>query len=498
MYLLICEILLLGCSSNPKEENIREPEVRPPAVAGAWYPANKQELQLMVQGFLDKVKVDKVDGDIYGFMVPHAGYVYSGQTAAYAFKQILGRRYNTVILIGPPHRAYIRGVSIYAEGYFKTPLGLVEVDADLSNKIIKESKHFSFTKATHIEEHSLEAELPFLQMVLKDFKIVPVLIGQVGIDVCEELSKAILKYIKGRKDVLIVASSDMSHYPRYEDACVVDNATLESIKSFNPYEVIKVSEQQLNKGVAELHCTLCGELAVITTMMVAKGLGANEVKVLNYANSGDLPIGDKNRVVGYGAVAFYKKEVRPQMEKTEFKLLDEDAQKELLRIARTAIESYVKTGKITEFKPKYPVLNECRGVFVTLTENGQLRGCIGHHDADVPLSKLVPEMAISAACKDYRFAPVSETELKDIKIKISVYLCKVYEIKDISEYEPGVHGIIMIKGNTGATFLPEVPVEENWTREQTLAHLCQKAGLPPDAWKQGAKFYLYKTQVFSE
>ena len=182
----------------------------------------------------------------------------------------------------------------------------------------------------------------------------------------------------------------------------------------------------------------------------------------------------------------------------EWEPLDTKAQKELLRIAITTIETYIKTKKVPKFEPDLRVLKEKRGVFVTLkTTVGRLRGCIGHHEADTPLYKLVPQMAIAAATQDYRFPPVSEKELKNIKIKLSVYLCEVHQIP-ASEYELGVHGIIMRKGASASTFLPEVPLEEGWTCEETFAHLCLKAGLSADAWKENTEFYVYKTQVFGE
>ncbi|MCK4353079.1 AmmeMemoRadiSam system protein B [candidate division WOR-3 bacterium] len=478
-------ILLAGCSSN----NIREP-----AVAGTWYPADKVELQNMIQGFFSNVKEPKIEGKIYGIIAPHAGYVYSGQTAAYAFKQLTGHHYKDIILLGPTHRAFFKGASIYSKGHYHTPLGDIPINEKLAKKIINENKNFSFIEKAHLKEHSLEAELPFLQQVLKDFKIVPIVVGQVTPDICNQLASAIIKHIKGREDVLIVASSDMSHYPNYENACEVDRRTLTSIESLDPKEVIRVSNQQLSQGIPNLNCTLCGKFPVIIAMEIVKALGANKVKTLHYANSGDISIGDKDRVVGYGAVAFCKE---GKMEKTEFEPLGESVQKELLKIARLSIESYAKSRKVPEFKPKGTVLNEKRGVFVTLTKNGQLRGCIGHHKADTPLYKLVPKMAFASAFQDSRFLPVSLNELKNIKIKLSVYLCEVHEI-DISEFKVGVHGIIMIKDGRGATYLPEVPLEVGWSKEETLAHLCQKAGLPQDAWKEGAKFYVYRTQVFSE
>ncbi len=182
----------------------------------------------------------------------------------------------------------------------------------------------------------------------------------------------------------------------------------------------------------------------------------------------------------------------------EFKVLNEKVQKELLRIARASIESYVKEGKTAEFQVKEPVFQEKRGVFVTIYTDGGLRGCIGRHESDLPLYQTVAQMAVSAACRDPRFPPLRSEELDRIKIKVSVYLMSPTEIKSIDEFEVGKHGIIIEKAGASATYLPEVAEEQGWTKEETLSSLCQKAGLPPDAWREGTKFYIYATQVFGE
>ncbi|MCD5390621.1 AmmeMemoRadiSam system protein A [candidate division NPL-UPA2 bacterium] len=182
----------------------------------------------------------------------------------------------------------------------------------------------------------------------------------------------------------------------------------------------------------------------------------------------------------------------------EFKVLDETAQKELLRIARASIESYVKEGKIPEFEVKEPVLQDKRGVFITINTDGALRGCIGRHESDLPLYQTVAQMAVSAACRDPRFPPLRSEELNEIKIKVSVYLMPPTEIKSLEEFEVGKHGIIIEKAGASATYLPEVAKEQGWTKEETLSSLCQKAGLPPDAWREGTKFQIYATQVFGE
>jgi len=231
--------------------------------------------------------------------------------------------------------------------------------------------------------------------------------------------------------------------------------------------------------------------------MAARRMGADEVEILRYANSGDTPFGDRSKVVGYGAVAMYAKN-ETNVGRMEFAPLDEHTQHLLLRMARQTIETYVRTGQTPVFKPDPSVLGEKRGVFVTITIDDMLRGCIGYHGNDIPLYQLVPDRAIAAAVKDGRFPPLSADELDEIKIKVSVYLSNVYRIDSVDEFELGTHGIILRKGDRGATFLPEVPIEAGWTKEEEMEHLCRKAGLPAGAWKGGAELYVYRTQVFGE
>jgi AmmeMemoRadiSam system protein A len=205
-------------------------------------------------------------------------------------------------------------------------------------------------------------------------------------------------------------------------------------------------------------------------------------------------------VVGYGALAVYRSASSdPRSDRIEFAPLNKKTQIELIKMARASIDFYLKHHNMPQFEPTSDVMLEKRGVFVTLTENGYLRGCIGHHESNVPLYKLVPQMAVAAGFQDPRFPPLQPQEMGNIKIKVSVYLTNVYKIESIDEFEMGVHGIIMRKGRHAATYLPEVPVEAGWkTVDEEMTHLCQKAGLPSDGWKNGAEFWLYRTQVFDE
>jgi AmmeMemoRadiSam system protein A len=234
--------------------------------------------------------------------------------------------------------------------------------------------------------------------------------------------------------------------------------------------------------------------------IAAQKRGADAANLISRTNSNDV-IGQRGGyVVGYGAVAVYQKNAQKTSSgKIEFAPLDRRNQIELIKMARNAIEQYLEKQTIPEFQATNDFQLEQRGVFVTITKNGQLRGCIGHHESNVPLYKLVPHLAVAAAFGDPRFPPLHAEELDKIKIKISVYLTNVYQIASLDEFEMGVHGIILQKDGRAATFLPEVPLEAGWkTIDEEMVSLCQKAGLPNNAWKNGAEFWVYRTQVFDE
>ncbi len=474
--------------------------VRYPAVAGGFYPASSAELKGMIDGYLSNVPAQKVRGRINALLCPHAGYQFSGQVAAYSFRELEGRHYDTVIIIGPSHHIKLDGASVGDWDFYETPLGRVKVDKKMAERIRNYSPKLRFLSSAHQREHSVEVEVPFLQRVLKDFLIVPIVMGNSTPENCQILSQAILKAI-GNQKVLLVASSDMSHYPTYDNACKVDRQTLSAIESFDQAKVFQSDSDILSKGIPNLGCTLCGLGPVATVMMVAKGMGAEKVEVLHYANSGDVEVGgrkNKDRVVGYGAVAFYTPKIKTQGGES-MNLTDEE-KTELLRIARTTLEHILRKEETPEFEPKSDRLREKGGVFVTLTNQGRLRGCIGHFPADTPLYKIVSQMAVAAATQDYRFYynPVTLEELDQLRIEISV-LSPMKRITDVNQIRMGVDGIYIKQGAQAGTFLPQVATETGWSREEFLNHCCQdKAGLPPECWKKGAEIYTYMATVFHE
>lgn len=283
---------------------MNEGGVRKSALAGSWYPADPNVLQANIANYFQMVPEHRISGRIMGLVAPHAGYVYSGQVAAHAYKQIQGRAFDAVIVIGPSHRIPFHGVSVYSRGGYETPLGVVPVDDRLADQIMAESQAVSATPHVHREEHSLEIQLPFLQAALGNFSFVPLLMGSQDRRTCEELAQAISSAAEG-KNVLLVGSSDLSHFHSYDRAVQMDAVALAHLDKMEHDAFLKDFENQAFEA--------CGGGPAAVAMMVAEKLGAHRSKLLKYANSGDVT-GDKRSVVGYAAAVFYASEQAVEMD----------------------------------------------------------------------------------------------------------------------------------------------------------------------------------------
>jgi len=495
-------------------------QIKKPVVSGAFYPDSAKILAQNLKQFLGWAELNKTDKDILALISPHAGYKYCGSVAAYGYKLIKGRPIQTVVIIGPSHYEYFDGISVYPQGAWQTPLGNVPVDSELAQDLIRYHPKISFYEPAFSKEHSVEVEIPFLQIALDNFKIVPVVTGKFSYEDCQILSQALLEATRDREDVLIVASTDMSHYHPYAKANDIDNFTIKEMEKLDP--------ESLYYKLVTGECELCGAAAVITTLLYAQAKKMSEIEILKYANSGDVT-GDRRRVVGYLSAVIYtplrqgygglspdlssvarrakeealaKRDAPPRRGKmsSESKdILNEQQKKRLLEIARKTMNEYVNSGKRLDFKEEEPILLKNMGAFVTIHKQGKLRGCIGNIIAQQPLYLTVRDMAIETATADPRFPAVSPDELKDIDIEISV-LTQPKQVESIDEIKLGVHGVIVKKGYASGVFLPQVATETGWTREEFLSNLCaHKAGLNPSAWKdKDTKLYSFTAQVFSE
>ena len=466
-------------------------EIRKSVIAGTWYPGDPSTLTADIRRYLEKVPEQAIGGPVVGLVSPHAGYVYSGQIAAHGYRLVEGRRYDAVVVIGPSHRVLFRGASIWPSGGYETPLGVVRIDRELAGAILGADPVLNSDRKPHAAEHSVEIQLPFLQVVLGTFSFVPVVMGTQDLRTCEALSEAIFRAAKGR-NVLVVGSSDLSHFHTYEQAKRLDQAVVDLVE--------KRDYRGLSRELEDGTCEACGGGPVVTAMLYAEKSGARGVKVLHYANSGDVT-GDRRQVVGYLSAAFFKdnpgeKAIVKKKSGIDRGLADDEKQA-LLRIARASIQAELAGKNPPETKGQ-GTLQEKRGAFVSLKKRGHLRGCIGFIEAKKPLARTVEEMAVAAAFQDPRFEPVRREELKDVKLEISV-LTPLRKVADVGEIEVGTHGLYIRKGSRAGLLLPQVATEYGWDRDTFLKETCRKAGLAPDAWRDPeTEISLFSADVFGE
>nr|MBC7244552.1 AmmeMemoRadiSam system protein B [Chloroflexota bacterium] len=267
--------------------------VRRSVIAGTWYPGNATQLRTMIDEFLDNVPLRKLEGDLVGLIAPHAGYVYSGQVAAYAYAQLRDKVFSRVVIVSPVHRIYPGRFAVTDKSFYETPLGLVRVDAELLQAVERVTK---LNRVSQDMEHSLEIQLPFLQHVLGDFALTPIMMGEQDWDSAVELGEALAQAI-GQEQVLLVASTDLSHFHRYDMAVRLDQLVLDHITAYDPAGLARTLAMQKAEA--------CGGGPVMAVMVAAQKLGANRAELLKYMNSGDVT-GDRSSVVGYAAVALLR------------------------------------------------------------------------------------------------------------------------------------------------------------------------------------------------
>ncbi len=480
--------------------NSKPSDVRPAAVSGKFYPADPQKLRLAVDKFLQGSTVIPMENPV-ALIVPHAGYIYSGQICADAYRQVMGRPYDVVVILGTNHTtADFRGISFGDYSALRTPLGDIPIDGEVISSLLAECKDCKRNREVHISEHSIEVQLPFVQVLFPKARVVPAVIHPPDYEMCVRFGEILAKVLKNRQ-ALIVASSDLSHYPDYKDAAAVDRLTLETIAGL---DTMRISSVMRNLNVPSLDTRACGEAAILAAVTAARALGATRAVIAGYANSGDIPVGDRSRTVGYGAVVLAHGNApgntaalnRPTPPSTASPLQSSE-KKALLAFARETITRYLTTQTVPLAR-SFPARMEFRqGVFVTLRKAGQLRGCIGHMAEDIELGKAVGAMALQSAFNDPRFPPVELSEVNSLEIEISV-LTPLKSIPNFEQIVVGRDGVLMSKSGTSAVFLPQVAVENNWNRPQMLDNLCIKAGLQSGCWKRDAQFQVFQADVFGE
>ena len=444
--------------------------IRKPYAAGTFYPSDPAELKAMLEmmeteaSSLNQKETRQEDGPMI-LILPHAGYPYSGSLATQGYDLVKARPIKTVIIIGPYHKDMFEGVSLWSKGAFETPLGQVPIDEEFSASLQRGLKKAKATatqlQKLHEQEHSVEVHVPFVQFFFPAAKIVPILIRDFG--AAKKLAHILAPLVRGRSDVLVIASTDMSHYYKQETANRIDAHTLELFESKN---IPALEDALKEKKSAEL----CGDAATISVFTLASILGCDAYSFVRHATSGDIT-GEYDRVVGYSTSALF--ETSPYTEKQGRVLLD---------TAWKTLKKYLKKGEIPQIHVDAPQLNRMAATFVTLrTKDGVLRGCIGQLSPSEPLVSSVVHMTIAAATKDARFPPVQLSEIDHLSLEISI-LSPPQKVSSADDIIFGKHGVILSQGNHRGVFLPDV-AENFQTKEEFLSELCtQKAGLDEKCW----------------
>ncbi len=494
--------VILGLFGKSFSDETGQGGLREPAVAGKFYPADPKMLKGAVEGFMEDAVAARGERPI-ALVVPHAGYIFSGQIAADAFRQARGYDWDVIVVLGTNHTlAGFSGVSVFQGSGFKTPLGVMPCDQELAKALLETAPGAAWRPEIELREHSVEVQVPFLQVACPGAKLVSAVVAAEDPALLIRFGQALAKLLAGKK-ALIVASSDLSHYPSLEDAPRIDGRTLKAVASLDPTSLTATIDNLMASKTANLGTCACGEGAIIVAMAAAKALGATRSAVLSYANSGETTLGEPGKVVGYGAVAFYggagktdTSVLEPGSEPDSAPLTDAD-KSYLLALVKKTVSRYLLTETVPLPRATSPGLSQHRGAFVTWTEHGDLRGCIGHMVSDSPLCLTVARMALEAALNDPRFRPVASSELPLLKADISV-LTPFAPIAGPEQIRIGVDGVLLQKGGASAVFLPQVAPEQGWGREEMLENLCHKAGLGGGCWRSGARLSTFQAIVFSE
>jgi hypothetical protein len=472
------------------------PVVREPAVAGLFYPRDPAQLSQTLDSLLAGAKPHTIEGTLRAIVCPHAGYEFSGPVAAEAYRLLTGHTYDTVVILAPSHYALFPGASVIAAAAYRTPLGDVPVSPKarewaktepfvLEHKCLVQRPPWS-KQASHPEpafgddtpetwEHSAEVEVPFLQKTLTNFSVVSIITGEVD---PATLAQALAERLDDK--TLLVVSTDLSHYYPYDVAREKDARCVSAICDL---DVDRMKSQEA-----------CGRTGVLTLLHLAR-LKGWKATLLDYRNSGDTS-GRKDSVVGYAAVAFCSPTLQA---------FSREERGQLLGLARQSLSEVITNAKLPEVKANaFPQkFADVKGCFVTLTENGRLRGCIGHIVPQEPLYKAIMDNTLNAAERDPRFRPVQPGELKQIEIEISVLTVPEQlpfsSPEDLlAKLQPHRDGVVLKVDGRTATYLPQV-WEQIPDKVQFLDALAEKAGASAGDWRApGTQVYVYRVESFKE
>jgi AmmeMemoRadiSam system protein B/AmmeMemoRadiSam system protein A len=522
---------LAGAQARPTSEFIRAPEV-----AGRFYPADPATLRRAIDAFL-RAPAAAGAGDPVAIVAPHAGYIFSGQIAADAFNQVRRRDVDVVVVLGANHTTpgFTR-IALFPGAAYRSPLGLVPVDSEIRAALAAADPQAVLDARPHQDEHSIEVLLPFVQIMFPGARIVPIVVAA-DPDVCARFGRTLAGALEGRR-ALIVASSDLSHYPPARHAEEADRRTLDAMARLDARALVAGERRAAGAGLPNLSTTACGLLPVLVAVSAARALGATQGRVVSYAHSADVAVGDPDRVVGYGAVSFsrvatasgaggdgvagsrepagdgsptageseasptespVRRAARVASESSQrASPLDAGAKRALVALARDSIARYLETETLPLLRDvDASLVSRRQGAFVTLKQNGRLRGCIGRVAHDGPLPHLVSLVAVQAATSDPRFKPVAAREVAGLELEVSL-LTPPTPIAHPREIVVGRDGVLLRKDGREAVFLPYVAREEGWTRDRLLDELCVKASLIPRCWVSGASLETFQSEDIRE
>jgi AmmeMemoRadiSam system protein B/AmmeMemoRadiSam system protein A len=477
--------------------------VRPAAVAGSWYPADAQQLATYLDGLLDGDAAADA-GQVRALISPHAGYLFSGAAAADGLRQVRGMAFERVIVLGPSHRGWFRGLSVADVTHYETPLGRIPLD-QAAVAALHRSSLVSADPDAHRREHSIEMQLPLLQRALAPgWKLLPLLVGNLEPDDYRAAADLLRPLVD--RHTLVVVSSDFTHYgPRYDYLpFAYDGETAARIESLDRGAlafILARDAQGLLDYQQRTGATICGlrPIALLLHLLGDDAVGSLQT----YATSGQLTADYRNSVSylsilfrGNGAQAESRSNSDgEELSRAHMLLLHDVASAAVEAAARPRDPAPMqRLNQLFERIP--PVLETPSGAFVTLKKGGQLRGCIGYIRPHKPLYEAVAANGINAARNDHRFPPLREEELEGLEVEVSV-LTPPRSIASYEDFRVGEEGIILEKDGRSAVFLPEVAEEQGWDRDQTLTQLARKAGLPEDGWKSGASFQTFQSRKFS-
>ncbi len=491
-------LFVVGGGRNHLQANGAPPPLSP--LAGQWYPADREELSSQITGYITAA-TGEIHPNVQALILPHAGYRYSGPTAAYGIRQIQGRQFSRVIVMGPSHRVPLSNMAAIPSGTgTRTPLGIVPFDLEFIHKLRGHNMVGTVPPAGE-QEHSVAIQVPLLQRVLGEFRLVPVVLGQMDEKTIQRFAGILCGLIDEK--TLVIASSDFTHYGPNYDYIPFKDRIQENLKALDmgAYAEIENKNPQGFRAYCErTGATICGEVPI--TVLLSMVPAESKVHLLHYDTSGQVT-GDDTNSVSYLAVAFtgeWRKGETVTEEPQTGELTDEQ-KKGLLALARKTLDYAFENRKVPSptdlgYTP-IPETERIAGAFVTLKEEGELRGCIGDIFPERPLYEAVIGNAISAAFRDPRFNPLSQDELSRVSIEITV-LTPPHPVKGYQDIVLGKHGILLSKNGRHAVFLPQVATEQGWDIDQTLTHLSLKAGLSRDDWKTGATFEVFEGIVFHE